>query len=63
MFTGSPAELRRMERDAAAIAEQITELLNRLENLAPGSVTAHNGRISGPAVTIRRIRDRWSLTT
>lgn len=62
MFAGSPAELRRMEQEAAVIAEQITELLNRLEALVPGSVTAHNGRITGPAVTIRRIRDGWSLT-
>lgn len=63
MFTGNADELRRMERDAAVTADQIAELLNRLEAIAPGSVTAHNGRISGPAVTIRRTRDRWSLTT
>jgi hypothetical protein len=63
MFTGNANELRRLEREAAEIGEQITALLNRLEALAPGSVTAANGRITGPAVTIRRTRDRWSLTT
>ncbi|MFJ2676377.1 hypothetical protein [Streptomyces sp. NPDC087525] len=62
MFTGSADELRRKEQEAADIGEQIAELLNRLEAIAPGSVTAHNGRISGLAISIRRIRDRWSLT-
>ncbi|MGW3594992.1 hypothetical protein [Streptomyces sp. NPDC005167] len=61
MFTGSADELRRKEQEAAAIGEQIAELLNRLDAMHPGSVTANNGRITGLAVSIRRIRDRWSL--
>ncbi|MFF2184579.1 hypothetical protein [Streptomyces sp. NPDC058155] len=63
MFTGSADELRRKEREAAVIGEQLAELLNKLDTLTPGSVTAHNGRITGPAFTVRRIRDRWSLTS
>lgn len=62
MFTGNPDELRSKEREAAAIGEQIAELLNQLEAVMPGSVIVHSGRISGLAVTIRRISDRWSLT-
>jgi hypothetical protein len=63
VFTGSPDELRRKEREAAVIGEQLAELLNKLDAIAPGSVTAHNGRITGLAFTVRQIRDRWSLTT
>ena len=63
MFTGSPDELRRKEREAVAIGEQIAELLNRLDAIAPGSVRAHNGRITGLALVIRPISGRWSLET
>ncbi|MGW2594785.1 hypothetical protein ACWCXC_31590 [Streptomyces sp. NPDC001515] len=63
MFTGTPDELRRKERDAVAIGEQIAELLNKLDALAPGSVRAHNGRITGPNVTVRQLGARWALDT
>ena len=63
MFTGSPDELRRKEREAAAVGEQIAELLNHLDAIAPGSVRAHNGRITGLALVIRLIGGRWSLDT
>ena len=63
MFTGNADELRRKEREAATVGEQIAELLNKLEGVQPGSVSVHNGRITGLAVTIRRIGDRWSLDT
>ncbi|MGW0780351.1 hypothetical protein [Streptomyces sp. NPDC002913] len=63
MFTGSAEELRRKEREAAVIGEQITELLNKLEAIRPGSVRAHNGSITGLALVIRRICGRWSVDT
>lgn len=60
MHTGSPEQLAAKERQAQAVGHQIAELLNQLEALHPGSVTAHNGRITGLAVTIHRTDSHWT---
>ncbi|MFB7398276.1 hypothetical protein [Streptomyces sp. NPDC056191] len=58
MHTGSPDELRRKEQRAQALATEIAALLSQLEQCGP--VTAHGGRITGLAVTIRRTNTRWT---
>ncbi|MFE5368159.1 hypothetical protein [Streptomyces mirabilis] len=51
MHTGSPEELRDMERRALEIGQRIASLLDDLEQIAPGSVAA---QVSGLGFTIRR---------
>jgi hypothetical protein len=51
MHTGSPEELRDMERRALEIGQRIASLLDDLEQIAPGSVAA---QASGLGFTIRR---------
>ncbi|MFE4671089.1 hypothetical protein [Streptomyces sp. NPDC056723] len=51
MHTGSPQELRDMERRALQIGQQIASLLDDLEQIAPGSVHAN---VSGLGFSIRR---------
>lgn len=61
MFTGNANELREREQKARRIAEQIADLLNDLESIAPGSVRAHGGRITGLAVTIQQSGGTWGI--
>ncbi|MEU9703131.1 hypothetical protein [Streptomyces sp. NPDC047981] len=61
MHTGSPDELHRREQRAQQIAAQIADLLNQLDQTGP--VTAHAGRITGLAVTIRRTPTGWTADT
>ncbi|MFF2383727.1 hypothetical protein [Streptomyces sp. NPDC058108] len=51
MHTGSPEELRDMERRALQVGQRIAALLDELERIAPGSVVA---QVSGLGFTIRR---------
>jgi hypothetical protein len=60
MYTGSPEELRRKEREASTYADRIAELLTSIEALGIGTISASNGRIEGPAFTIRRAGSRWT---
>lgn len=62
MFTGTPEELRKLERKSGNYADQIHELLRRIEDLGLGQVVAAQGRIEGPGFTIRRgLNGRWSV--
>lgn len=61
MFTGSPDELREIERKAQRHAEQIQELLNKLEALSSGQVVIGRGEIHGPGFIIRHRGDRWHV--
>lgn len=64
MHTGSNQELRDKEAGAHRIAQQIANLLNQLDQIHPGSTAAHNGQISGLAITIRRDLDgQWTVRT
>ncbi|GGX40506.1 hypothetical protein [Streptomyces noursei] len=64
MFTGTPAQLRRLETQAAEYAGQIAALLARIESLGLSEVITHvNGRITGPGFEIRRMQDRWTVRT
>lgn len=59
MFNGTPEQLRAMQRDASRIADSIAGLLTELDSLAPGSVRAANGRITGLSVAIVFDGRRW----
>jgi hypothetical protein len=59
VFTGTPEELRRKEGEAAVLARQIAELLTTVERLGIGIA---NGHISGPAFSIRRGGNGWTVS-
>lgn len=61
MHTGTPEELADKEQRARGLAYQTADILNRLDQIHPGSVTATNGQITGLAVTIRRINGTWTV--
>ncbi|WP_030670627.1 hypothetical protein [Streptomyces rimosus] len=61
MFRGSARELRRREKQAAEYAAQVTELLNKIDDLKCGAILFHPGTLAGPGFAIRRIGDRWTL--
>ncbi|MFH9959671.1 hypothetical protein ACH4OX_36460 [Streptomyces roseolus] len=62
MFVGRPEELRRRERQAAALAVEIARLMTQVESLGIGPVMPAGGRLSGPGfVLVRTDRDRWSV--
>ncbi|WP_329390188.1 hypothetical protein [Streptomyces sp. NBC_01716] len=59
MFTGTPDQMRAMEREASRIADAIAGLMTELDSLAPGSVRVANGRITGLGVAIVFDGRRW----
>ena len=59
MFTGTPDELRRREQQAADYAQQIADILGRIDALEIGTTTP--GRISGPGFTICGGHGRWTV--
>ncbi|MFD3955909.1 MULTISPECIES: hypothetical protein [Streptomyces] len=61
MFTGTPAELRRRERQAAEYAAQVADLLNTIDQLGIGVVMPTPNRIAGPGFTIRPVNGRWAV--
>lgn len=48
------------EREVLALAEQVADLLARMESLAPGSTRAHGGTITGLGVEIRQTAGNWN---
>ncbi|XCM28883.1 hypothetical protein ABXI76_05355 [Streptomyces parvus] len=60
MFTGTPAELRRRERQAAEYAAQVADLLNAIDQLGVGVVMPTPNRIVGPGFTIRPVNGQWA---
>ncbi|GGU62588.1 hypothetical protein [Streptomyces lavendofoliae] len=61
MHTGTPDDLTDAAQRARLLAYQLAELLNRLDQIHPGSVTAHGGHVTGLAVTIRSIDGTWTV--
>lgn len=61
MHTGTPAELADKEQRTRALAYQLADLLNRINQIAPGSLTAANGRITGLAFTLRPVNGHWTV--
>lgn len=62
MFTGTPQELAEQEQKARVLLDEIAARLNELEAIAPGSVGAHNGEISGLGASIRsRFNGPWEV--
>ncbi|WP_097982822.1 hypothetical protein [Streptomyces sp. f150] len=61
MFTGTPAELRRLERQAAEYAAQVADLLNAIDQLGVGVVMPTPNRVNGPGFTIRPMNGRWAV--
>lgn len=59
--TGTPAELADKEQRTRTLAYQVADLLNRMEQIHPGSVRANDGRITGLAVTIRPANGLWTV--
>jgi hypothetical protein len=58
MFTGTPAELRDRERRARRLAEQIADLLNKVNDLDIGPAM---GNLIIPGVDIRNTGSRWTV--
>ncbi|MFH8867139.1 hypothetical protein [Streptomyces griseus] len=61
MFTGTPAELRRREQQAAEYAAQVADLLNAIHQLGIGVVISTSNRVAGPGFTIRPVNGRWAV--
>ncbi|WP_405479884.1 hypothetical protein [Streptomyces anulatus] len=61
MFTGTPAELRRRERQAVEYATQVADLLNTIDQLGIGVTTPTPNRVNGPGFTIRAVKGRWAV--
>ncbi|MGW9245765.1 hypothetical protein [Streptomyces badius] len=61
MFTGTPAELRRREQQAAEYAAQVADLLNAIDKLGIGVVTPTSNRVNGPNFTIRPMNGFWAV--
>ncbi|MGW0121749.1 hypothetical protein [Streptomyces sp. NPDC003327] len=61
MYAGRPEDLRRKEQQAAAIAAEIAELMNRITALGIGPLLPAAGRIVGPSFDIRRTERGWTV--
>lgn len=62
MFTGTPQEYREAARKTTEAGAQITDLLNKIEELGIGITTTRGPfQIIGPNFTIRRTNDRWTF--
>ncbi|MCX5137598.1 hypothetical protein OOK06_36635 [Streptomyces sp. NBC_00340] len=60
MFTGTDKEYREAVRQTNDLGAQITELLNKIEEVGAGVVaTRGTAQIAGPTFTIRRTNNRW----
>lgn len=63
MFTGSDSEYRRAVARTNELGAQLGDLLNQIEELGVGVVTARGPfQIIGPTFTIRRAHDQWIYT-
>ncbi|MGC0317293.1 hypothetical protein [Kitasatospora acidiphila] len=58
MWARTPEELADAERQAVQYAEEIRDLLNRLDALQPGSTS---GQITGLGVEIARHAGSWTV--
>jgi soluble lytic murein transglycosylase-like protein len=61
MHTPASDDLTDKEQRARVLAYQLADLLNRLDSVHPGSVTAHSGDVTGLNVTIRPIDGTWTV--
>ncbi|MGA4867606.1 hypothetical protein ACPB9J_33775 [Streptomyces lavendulocolor] len=61
MHTPASDDLTDAEKVARLLAYQLADLLNRLDSVHPGSVTAHGGHVTGLNVTIRPIDGTWTV--
>ncbi|WP_405506379.1 hypothetical protein OG323_06200 [Streptomyces cyaneofuscatus] len=50
------------EDQAAELAAQVVDLLNRIDQLGVGVIVPHANRITGPGFTIRPHDGRWAVT-
>ncbi|MGW6310192.1 hypothetical protein ACWFRQ_38245 [Streptomyces niveus] len=61
MYRGTPEDLRRIERQAGEMAEEVARLLTRIEALTgEGAV---RGTLAGPGFEIRRSGTKWTVRT
>lgn len=60
MFTGTAEQLRAAELRAATIADQIAELLNKLDTAYPGST---HGQVTFLGGDITKRGNRWTVNT